>query len=180
MKSLRARISDLGMADRRAGARWNVELLVSAGPGGEMGEAVVRNLSDRGLMLQTGAELHVGETMLVDLPGADPVEARILWRQDSSYGCEFMEPIPSSVISEVLLRAPLETVSSHPADSLLEEFPVAVNPTVSQIAEWKARFERNEGSKGYRLIAFRQTSDGLFIAIAAKTRKPDPCMPSAG
>lgn len=168
MKSLRAKISNLEAVERRGRARWRVELIVSAGPANQLGRSVVRNLSDKGLMIETDAALGIGEIIQVDLPGAEPVEACAIWRQDFSYGCEFLTPIPSAVVSAALLQAPLDELPRNSLDSLFEEFPVGVKPSVSQLADWKVDFEKVHGAKGYRLLAFRQTSDGLFIAIAAR------------
>lgn len=168
MKSLRAKISNLETAERRGNARWRVELVVSAGSGSQLGRSVVRDLSDTGLMIETDAALGVGEIIRVDLPGAEPVDACVVWCQDYSYGCKFLTPIPSSVVSAALLQAPLDVVTRNALDPLFEEFPVAVRPSVSELADWKKDFQKTHGAKGYRLLAFRQTSDGLFIAIAAK------------
>ena len=94
-----------------------------------------------------------------------------MWHRKSCFGCEFAKPLPSSVISAALLQAPVDGIRNEPPEAELEEFPVAVTPTVEELAEWKAGFEATRGDDGYRLIAFRQGSDGLLIAIAAKTER---------
>jgi len=173
MKSLRANITphipDHRFADRRSDVRWHVELIVSAGPAHDRSRVVVRNLSETGLLLQTNAGLEVGETILVDLPGARSIKARVRWHRESCFGCAFDTPLPSSIISAALLKAPVDGIQPRPSEPALEEFPVAVEPSVDEIADWKARFEATKGREGYSLIAFRQGTDGLLIAIAAKT-----------
>lgn len=171
MKSLRAKMSQCPENERRAAVRWQVELLVSAGPAHERSTVFVRNLSERGLMIQTDADLQVGDWIEVDLQGADTTDARVVWKQEYSYGCEFAEPIPTAVVSAALLQAPLDERSDRP-ESRIEEIPVAVSPSVSELAEWKAAFERTRGEEGYSIIAYRQTSSGLLIAIAGKTEQP--------
>ncbi len=169
MKSLRANISILPLANRRADVRWHVELIVSAGPAHDLSRVVVRNLSETGLLLQTNAGLEVGETIVVDLPGAQSTKAQVKWHRESCFGCEFVEPLPSPVISAALLKAPVDGIQPRPPEPRLEEFPVGVDPSVDELADWKARFQATKGQDGYSLIAFRQGANGVLIAIAAKT-----------
>ncbi len=171
MKSLRAKLSTFEPLERRGSVRWHVELLISAGPAHDPSRSMVRNLSETGLMLETDAALQVGETIVVDLPGADPVEARVKWHRNSAFGCEFSTPIPASVISATLLQAPLSSPDAGPKAPQLEEFPVAVGPSVNEIAEWKLNFARDKGPLGYRLVAFRQDAEGLLIALAVKSER---------
>jgi len=171
MKSLRANISACELPERRRSVRWHVELIVSAGSAHDLSKVVVRNLSETGLLLQTNAALEVGETILIDMPGTQTTEARVMWHRESCFGCEFSAPLPSSVISAALLQAPLEGIQDGLSEPALEEFPVAIAPSVDELSDWKARFEATRGRDGYRLIAFRQGSDGLLIAIAAKTAR---------
>jgi hypothetical protein len=146
-------------------------LLVSLGPAHGLSGALVRNLSEDGMLLETDADLHLGDTILVDLPGADQTGALLLWRQDCSYGCAFVTPIPTEAISAALLQAPLKDSSGRSQQPQYEEFPVAISPSVAELADWQACFERTRGAEGYSIIAYRQTSGGLMIAIAARTAK---------
>jgi hypothetical protein len=66
---------------------------------------VVLNLSEAGLMLHSSDELAVGETFEVTLLEAGPVEARVVWKRFSLYGCEFLTPVTRGMISTVLLKA---------------------------------------------------------------------------
>lgn len=168
MKIMRAKISPLGFEDRRSSVRRKVELLVSVEDHAGQGWAFVRNLSEDGMMIATDELLLEGETIVVDLPGAERTEARIVWRQDTAYGCKFKEPVSTAVVSAILLRAPCGRLFDRPDDPEFEELPIAVRPTVSEMAEWNAQFERSRGADGYRVVAYRQTSGGLMIAIVAQ------------
>ena len=105
MKSLRANLSRLTSAERRGALRWRVELILSAGPEHDLSPVVVRNLSEKGLMLQTEATLEVGEEIVVELPGAEDTRARVEWRQEFCYGCEFLVPISSAAVENTIRPA---------------------------------------------------------------------------
>jgi hypothetical protein len=169
MKSLRARISIADSPDRRQSPRWRVELLVSFGAAYRLSGARVRNLSEIGMLLETDVDLRVGEIIVVDLPGASETEAQVVWQQDCSFGCAFLTPLPTAVISAALLQAPLSDPFGRSQLPEYEEFPIAISPSVDELASWKSSFERTRGAEGYRIIAYRQTSGGLMIAIASRT-----------
>jgi hypothetical protein len=120
------------------------------------------------MLLETDADLRLGDTILVDLPGANQTGARLVWRQDCSYGCAFLTPIPTEAISAALLQAPLNDSFVRSQEPQYEEFPVAISPSVDELADWQASFDRTRGAEGYSIIAYRQTSGGLMIAIAAR------------
>ena len=168
MKSLGARLSVAEPAERRDAVRWHVELIVNAGPADGPGRAMVRNLSQTGLMLATDAGLQVGDRIVVELPGAEAVDAVVKWHRQEAYGCEFLTPIAPAVVSAVLLKAPLCAPHAGDADPEMEEFAVGTHLSIGEIADWKTNFERTKGQRGYRLIAYRQASDGLLIAVAIK------------
>jgi len=68
-------------------------------------KVVVLDLSEAGLMLHASDDLAVGETFEVELPERGPVEARIVWKRTTLYGCEFLSPVSRAVISAALLQA---------------------------------------------------------------------------
>jgi hypothetical protein len=67
-------------------------------------KVVVLNLSEAGLMLHAAEELTVGETFEVDLPGMGGVEARVVWKSATLYGCAFVSPVSRGTISAILLK----------------------------------------------------------------------------
>ena len=68
-------------------------------------KAVVLDLSEAGLMIHANDELAVGETFEVALPEAGLVEAEVVWRRNTLYGCKFLAPVSRAMISAILLRA---------------------------------------------------------------------------
>lgn len=67
-------------------------------------KVVVLDLSEAGLMLHTQEDLAVGETFEVLLPQAGVVEARVMWKRTSLYGCAFLTSVSRGMISAVLLK----------------------------------------------------------------------------
>lgn len=167
MKSLRANVTLAPPADRRETPRWNIDLLVTLPPEQGQRHARVRNLSEGGMMLETDADLDVGDVLSVNLDGVLLVDATIVWRQEQGYGCQFLETIPSAVISAAILQAPVDSSDDLATEPRFEEFPIGLRPTMGELAAWKSEFERKHAPKGLRLVAFRQTEGGLLIAIAS-------------
>lgn len=167
MKSLGANVTRVPRADRRDNRRWHMDLLVTL-PSDHLGRhARVRNLSERGMMLETDAEMAVGDALTIELKGALSAEARIVWRNDQAYGCQFLAPIATSGVSAALLQAPAELHGDAGAEPRFEEFPLGLRPTMDELAAWKSEFHQTHGAAGIRLVAFRQTEGGLLIAIAS-------------
>lgn len=167
MKSLRANVTSVTCEDRRESGRWHVDLLVvfPTDQGGRY--ARVRNLSEGGMMLETDADMEVGDSLSVKLDGAPGADARIVWRQEQTYGCQFLTPIPTALVSAAILQAPAEVLGDGAAEPKFEEFPIGLRPTIDELAAWKSEFEKTHAEAGLRLVAFRQTEGGLLIAIAS-------------
>lgn len=68
-------------------------------------KVVVLDLSEAGLLLHASDDLAVGETFEVTLPQCGSVEARVVWKRITLYGCEFLAPVSKGMISAVLLKA---------------------------------------------------------------------------
>jgi hypothetical protein len=167
MKSLRANVTLDPRQDRRSTRRWQVDLLVSL-PGDQGGRrARIRNLSEAGMMLETDAELAVGDLLAVELNDERSVEATIVWRQEHTFGCRFLADIPPSLVAALILRAPLEATEQNDAEPVFEEIPVGLRPTFGELAAWKTNFEQKHAGTAMRLVGFRQTEGGLLIAIVS-------------
>lgn len=96
-------------SDNRGAVRRILSLEVPASLPADASSALVRNLSERGLLIETAADLAIGETIHVDLPEAGACAARIVRRDGSFFGCEFMEAVPKAAVSAALLLAPIES-----------------------------------------------------------------------
>lgn len=49
------------------------------------------------------------------------------------------------------------------------QIAVGTSPSLKELQAWKSGFERTMVRTGYRLAGFRQQSDGLLIAIIARS-----------
>lgn len=98
--------------DSRGAARRSLNLEVTATSPTDASSALIRNLSERGLLIETAAELAIGETIHVELPEAGTSEARVVWREGPFFGCEFLTPVSKAAVSAALLLAPAERASA--------------------------------------------------------------------
>lgn len=106
MAALWAQISDLDTdADRRGTVRRTLRLVAQAARAQATNEVLILDLSTTGLMLETGAELAVDDVIAVELPPAGPIPARVIWKRDAYYGCEFLSAAPIAAVSAALLRS---------------------------------------------------------------------------
>jgi hypothetical protein len=101
-------------ADDRAAARRTLRLEVQAASSLATTKALIRNLSERGLLIETTASLVLGETIQVALPEVGSCEARIVWNDGFFFGCEFTTPVSKAAVSAALLLAPIEQPQVSP------------------------------------------------------------------
>lgn len=93
--------------DARSAARRTLCLQVSAHASSDVTAALIHNLSETGLLLETSADLQVGEMLQVDLPHAGATTALVIWNRDRFVGCEFASPVSRAAMSAALLRNPV-------------------------------------------------------------------------
>ena len=101
--------------EQRRSARRVLRLEVESAVADGAVRAVVRNLSETGLLIETAAPLKVGDGLTVDLPEAGAVVAKVIWARQPFYGCEFAKAVARGAVSAALLRSPLD----EPATTLL-------------------------------------------------------------
>ena len=90
----------------RRSPRTRILLATSADfPPAGQSTVVIHNLSATGALLETDMVLVVGNTLSVDLPHGGIAQARVAWKCDRYYGCEFGDPISRRVISAALLKS---------------------------------------------------------------------------
>ncbi|MES2553063.1 MAG: PilZ domain-containing protein [Pseudomonadota bacterium] len=103
--------------DKRGAARRTLRLALPASSVQvATTNVVIHDLSELGFMIETSAELAVGETFQIDMPQAGLIEARVVWNQDSSFGCRFLSCVSKGAVSAAMLLAPIEQAA--PADIL--------------------------------------------------------------
>lgn len=93
--------------DRRGTPRRIVNLMaLAAFPK----EVLILDLSMNGMMLETKADLTVGEVIEIELPEVGMTAAEVTWRRDAYFGCVFLSPVPAAAINAAFLRsAPKQT-----------------------------------------------------------------------
>lgn len=91
--------------ERRAAPRRRLRLESVLSTKRPPSKAVVLDLSEAGLMLHAFDDLAMDETFEVLLPDVGAVEAQVLWKRNTLYGCKFLTPVTRAMISAALLKA---------------------------------------------------------------------------
>jgi hypothetical protein len=85
--------------DRRVSARIRTVCFdVRLNRGGHVGLYRVRNISDKGMMLDTHSELAAGERVLIELTEPFAIEGSVLWSAETRCGIEFVRPIDCAAL----------------------------------------------------------------------------------
>jgi hypothetical protein len=113
--SLPAEILTIATSDPRAAVRRTLRLQVNAELSGDAVEAEIRNLSEKGLLVETTADLVIGEILHLDLPEAGIIEATVVWSRGRLFGCEFKAALSKRIVSAALLRSPDERLGRDAA-----------------------------------------------------------------
>lgn len=108
-----AEIWAIETAERRGQARRILQLRVGGQTSQGAVDAVIRNLSENGLLLETAADLALGERLHVGLPAAGMRAATVTWSRPPFFGCEFSVPLTKGIVSAALLLAPTNAWSDN-------------------------------------------------------------------
>lgn len=102
--------------------RLHLELGVEE-PGSLSTPATVHNISETGLLLETGSGLEPGERIDVNLPHAGFCTATVMWASDRLAGCQFDGILSSAALSAARLRGSFTSLSPGrlPHSALVEE-----------------------------------------------------------
>lgn len=93
--------------DRRASARQVLKLQTDASfPSKPTGWVLIHNLSNDGLLIETEADLEVGDNFDLELPEATGARAIVMWRRGRYFGCELSDPLTQGALSAALLKNP--------------------------------------------------------------------------
>lgn len=91
-----------GDSDRRTEARRHLLFATSAkGEDGENQPVLVRDISARGLLLETEEGATLDQTVTVSLPEAGEVEAHVIWQGDKLAGCRLDHHLSQATIDAV-------------------------------------------------------------------------------
>jgi hypothetical protein len=103
-------------SDRRSAHRRALSLTIDGTVAGDGMPAIVHDLSETGLLLETLAELGVGDEIDVNLPRLGTTRARVVWSSGAYLGCEFQGRITPGAVSAALLRSAPAGTNPVPAD----------------------------------------------------------------
>lgn len=108
MVPLRTEIqSETVEVDGRRAVRRTLRLPVAALAAGDVANAIVHNLSETGLLVETDAEVRIGETICIDLPDAGASAAVVVRKDGRLVGCAFVSPLSKGVVSAAQLMTPV-------------------------------------------------------------------------
>ena len=120
-------------SERRRAERRVISFGFDAGRSQSSARILILDISRTGALLQTSADLGVGEIIDFDIPEAGLVKAVIVRRTADNFGVEFMTPVSSAVVSAVLLASPAKP-------PILDEFELEAArrsvPTYDPVPEW--------------------------------------------
>jgi hypothetical protein len=94
------------IGDERAAIRRTLRLGVSSYSSSDVATALILNLSERGLLIETFVELAVGEVLAVDISEASASAIRVIWTDNFLAGCEFIDPLSAGAVSAAQLKSP--------------------------------------------------------------------------
>ena len=141
--------------NRRYAPRYAVRLPASGSDGASAFEVCIRSISATGLSIEAPIELKVGRTFEIELPGAGPTPARVMWSDGFIGGCVFETPLPKAVVSATRLKgypvsADAPVADSAPTDVLL----VDEGPRWSGLVRLPVAFAAGLGAWAMAALAF--------------------------
>ena len=92
--------------NRRGAARWRVRLELPGTSDDGSASLVIHDISTAGMLVETRSTLEIGQSVMLSLPDADQVVARVVWQNDTLFGCRFETSLPQGVVSAIRLRNP--------------------------------------------------------------------------
>ncbi|MGN6287636.1 MAG: helix-turn-helix domain-containing protein [Sphingopyxis terrae] len=125
-----------------------VEGAVAPGQGTEV---IVHNLSVSGVLIETAADLMMGQDIAIALPEAGDVVASVVWQSERLYGCRFRQPLPRAALSAARLRNPLPS-DFDPADRADGDTDADAEETLG------ARLRRLRQARGLSLAGLAQAA----------------------
>ena len=142
--------------NRREAARWRIRLELPGTFDKAQANVVIHDISTAGLRVEIRTKLKVGQEIILPLPEADKVAARVVWQNEPLFGCRFVEALPQAVVSAVRLRNPDRDGAK------------SVNESVHGPAETKAEEKIAEGLPD-RLRRLRRESGLSRVALCERT-----------
>ena len=152
-------------ADRRDHSRGQSGAILSIGGDSGGTPVIVLDLSRSGLRLHSAMPCPVDSHIRIEIPGQDPIGARVKWQNGLEFGCQFDAPLSKGAMSAFILRSPRfdgETVGAH------EHTEIVLGQDAAEIGRWVSEFEA-EGA-GRRISGFRVDENQDVVAIITERR----------
>lgn len=130
--------------------RLNLAVAGAVAPG-QGTEVIVHNLSVSGVLIETAADLMMGQDIAIALPEAGDVVASVVWQSERLYGCRFRQPLPRAALSAARLRNPLPS-DFDPADRAEADTDADAEETLG------ARLRRLRQARGLSLAGLAQAA----------------------
>ncbi len=130
--------------------RLNLAVAGAVAPG-QGTEVIVHNLSVSGVLIETAADLMMGQDIAIALPEAGDVVASVVWQSERLYGCRFRQPLPRATLSAARLRNPLPS-DFDPADRADGDTDADAEETLG------ARLRRLRQARGLSLAGLAQAA----------------------
>jgi hypothetical protein len=121
-----ARLERIQTGNRRAAPRRQLSLYSILSATGD--EAVIHDISETGMLVETDAELATFEQLHLDLPEAGRVVATVMWNSGKYFGCEFDKPILQRALSAALLKSSHHRAWSSTVDAEEPDEDAAKDP----------------------------------------------------
>lgn len=123
----------------RGFARRRLHLSSEASVADAAYRVLIHDLSENGMMIETIASFETGDEFEVELPGAGPVAAQVVWSEGYRYGCEFTNPVGKAVVSASMLLSPFERAPANDRQAEAFTYPLEAEgldyvPTVANRA----------------------------------------------
>lgn len=164
MALLAALKADPQTGSERRAERRTLRLEVRACQSQNERRALIHNLSEGGLLVETAAAIKIGDIIEVNLPESGTSAARVVWITGSFLGCEFTKPVSPAAVSAALLLAP--TQAPPPAGAIPRASAHASSADEGSSLEQAARVQDTEVAASERLHTNRLPSsvDGFLLA----------------
>lgn len=91
----------------------------------------IHDISNTGLLLETGASLAEGQKFNVDLPEIGVTQAKVVWASARYFGCRFDAPVPKAAVSAALLRNPIPLADPESEERAWEALGAHIEETKS-------------------------------------------------
>lgn len=112
--------------DKRIAGRRHLSLHVAGSVESEQNfNAIVRDLSQTGFLMESSVNLTRGEMIYVELPRRGRVSAEVAWTDGHRAGCRFVQSISAGSVSAALLGAlpePRAAVAAGPSLGLDQRY----------------------------------------------------------